>query len=250
MKKQKNHESYEMREFLHSWYLLLITFLALLFLLLNRRFILDLPLCLVVFALYFKSGLKFSRFRKIFVYAFLFGFGIFILNILYPAKQLRVGDVYQVLQMTIYKASWDKALATMLRLFLVSLLSMCSASVIDYTKVILHLIVHKGLRPFWGYPMLLAMNSIALFKEEFNRIRINARLRDLPYKDQLTLFFPLLVFAIRHSQRGALSLVTRGLNQRKSFYYSYDLRNQDKKILYLFWLFYFGLVIMSLMTLR
>lgn len=237
-------------EFLHSWYLLLITFLALLFLLINRHLPYDLPLCVVVFFLYFRSGLKLSIFQKIFFYASIFSFGIFVLNILYPAKGLRVGEVYRILQIDIYQASLDKALQTMIRLFLVSLLSMSSGTVIDYTKVILHLIVHKGLRLFWAYPLLLALNSIALFKDEFERIKINARLRALPLRDRLSLFFPLLVFAIRHSQRGALSLVTRGLNQQKSFYYSYNLRAQDKKILFLFGLFYFGLVIMSLMKLR
>jgi energy-coupling factor transporter transmembrane protein EcfT len=122
----------------------------------------------------------------------------------------------------------------MLRLMLVSFLSMASGVVIDYTKVVLHLIVHKGLRLFWGYPFLLALNSIALFKSEFERIRINSRLRDLPWKDQLSLFFPLLVFAIRHSQRGALALVTRGLSDEKTFYFSYDLSPSDKFLFRLF----------------
>jgi energy-coupling factor transporter transmembrane protein EcfT len=112
------------------------------------------------------------------------------------------------------------------------------------------LIVHKGLKLFWGYPILLALNSIALFKEEYDRIKINARLRDLPFKDQFMLFFPLLVFAIRHSQRGALSLVTRGLNQQKTFYFSYGLSFDDKKRLFLFWLIYFALVIATFLPLR
>jgi energy-coupling factor transporter transmembrane protein EcfT len=161
-------------------------------------------------------------------------FGLFFLNVLYPAKELQTGEVYQISRFVIYQASVTKALSGMIRLFLASFLSMSSGAVIDYTKVVLHLIVHKGLKLFWGYPILLAMNSIALFKEEFERIRINAKLRELPWQDQLSLFFPLLVFAIRHSQRGALSLVTRGLNHQKSFYFSYDLSELDKLRLRLF----------------
>lgn len=244
---QNNHDRVE---FLHSWYVLIITFFSLLFLLINRFLILDLFLFAAVFSIYFKNGLKFSKFQKLFIYAFLFSFGIFVLNILYPSQELKTGEVYQVMKLNIYQTSLEKALHTMIRLFFVSLLSMSSGSIIDYTKVILHLIVHKGLKLFWGYPILLAMNSIALFKEEYDRIRINAKLRDLPFKDKLSLFFPLLVFAIRHSQRGALSLVTRGLNQKKTFYFSYDVSSQDKKILLLFWLFYFALVSMVMLKLR
>lgn len=226
--------THQKEEFLHSWYVLIITFFSLLFLLINRGFALDFILSAVVFFIYFKNGLEFSKFRKLFFYAFVFSFSIFVLNILHPAKDF----------------STNKAFKTMLRLFLVSLLSMTSGSIIDYTKVILHLIVHKGLRLFWGYPMLLAMNSISLFKKEYERIKINAKLRGLPFKDRLSIFFPLLVFAIRHSQRGALSLVTRGLNQEKSFYFSYDVSVKDKKRLFSFWLFYFGLVSMAYLQLR
>jgi hypothetical protein len=86
------------------------------------------------------------------------------------------------------------------------------------------------------------MNSIALFKDEFDRIKVNARLRDLPLKDRLSIFFPLLVFAIRHSQRGALSLVTRGLSDQKSFYFSYDISSLDKNIFKVFLLIYLILI--------
>lgn len=230
------------REFLHSWYIFVITFLSLFFLLLNKKFSLDLFLFSVVLFIFFKNGLRFSSFKKLFIFAFLFSAGIFILNILYPAKELQAGEIYNFFHMRFYQASMHRAQQTMFRLFLVSLLSMSSSVVIDYTKVILHLIVHKGLKLFWGYPILLALNSIVLFKEEFNRIRINAKLRELPLRERLTIFFPLLVFAIRHSQRGALSLVTRGLNEKKSFYFSYDLSDSDKKRLRLFVILYFVLV--------
>lgn len=221
------------REYLHSWYLLLVTFFTLLFLLMNRNLFLDLPLVMVIFYFYFKNGLKIIKFKRLFFYAFIFSFGLFLLSILYPSKQLKSEDIHQLLK-------------SMTRLFLVSLVSMSSGSVINYTKVVLHLIVHKGLKLFWGYPILLAMNSIALFKIEFERIRMNAKLRGLPWRDQLFLFFPLLVFAIRHSQRGALSLVTRGLNHKKSFYFSYDLSELDKLRLRLFLLVYFLLVVIAM----
>lgn len=237
-------------EFLHSWYVLVITFFSLLFLLINNHFFLDLLLASFVFFIYFMNGLTAAAFRKYVFYATLFGFSLFVINILYPADALKSGHVFHLMKINIYEKSLDKALHTMLKLFFVTVVSMSSSAVIDYTKVILHLIVHKGLKLFWGYPVLLALNSIALFKTEFERIKINAHLRDLPLKDKIFIFFPLLVFAIRHSQRGALSLVTRGLNHQKSFYFSYGLSSQDRTKLFLFWMLYFGLVIMALLPLR
>ncbi len=237
-------------EYLHSWYVLVMTFFSLLFLLISRHLIVNSLLMAMMFTFYFKNGLGFTKFRKLFLYSFLFSFGIFFLNILYPAQELKTGLIYTVMHMHFYEASLQSAFPLMIRLFFVSLLSMSSAAVINYTKVILYLIVHKGLKLFWGYPILLALNSIALFKEEYDRIKINARLRDLPFKDQFMLFFPLLVFAIRHSQRGALSLVTRGLNQQKTFYFTYGLSFDDKKRLFLFRLIYFALVIATFLPLR
>lgn len=216
-------------EYIHSWFVLVMTFFSLIFLLINHRLILNTSLLLFCFFFYFKNGLKLKVFIKILSYAFLFSFGIFLLNFLHPAKVVQIG----------------RPLQTMMKVFLVSLLSMSSGVVIDYTKVVSYLMVHKGLKLFLGYPLLLAMNSIALFKDEYERIRLNVKLRELPFFDRLNIFFPLLVFAIRHSQRGALTLVSRGLNDKKTFYFSYDVSMQDRKNLIFFWIFYLALVGMA-----
>jgi energy-coupling factor transporter transmembrane protein EcfT len=214
------------REFLHSWYVFLISLASLLFLLLNKVLLLDLFLLTGTIAIFLKNGLRYKQLLKIGWYAFIFSLCIFLLNRLHPGPD----------------ATLAKALFMAERLFFVSFFSMSAGAAIDYTRVLMHLMVQKRLKLFLGYPILLAINSIALFKDEFERIKINARLRELPIKDKLSLFFPLLVFAIRHSQRGALSLVTRGLNQKKSFYFTYDVSAGDKQLLFLFWIFYFGLV--------
>jgi hypothetical protein len=57
------------REYLHSWYLLQITFFTLAFLLINRNLILDLPLVVVTLYFYFKNGLSISKFKRLFIYA-------------------------------------------------------------------------------------------------------------------------------------------------------------------------------------
>lgn len=215
------------QEFLHSWYLLIVTFFSLFFLFISHNYLLNVSLLIFCLFCYFQNGLELSVFLRLVRNAFIFSLSIFFLNLLYR----RGGGPLKASEIAAH-------------LFLISLLSMSASIAIDFTKVILYLMVHKGLRLFWGYPMLLAINSIAQFKEEFERIKINARFRDLPFKDQFFVFFPLLIFAIRHSQRGALSLVTRGLNHQKSFYFSYALSIHDKKLFVLFWIFYLSIIVL------
>ncbi len=233
---------------IHSWYLLSMTFWSSLFIIFCNDPLLTFAQLLLIFIFYFQNNLKISTFFYVFKLALLFSLGIFILNILYPHKELQKGAEFIFLQKTFYEASLKRAAFNMVKLLSISLLSITSVTVIDYSKVILYLIVQKGLKPFYGYPLLLAMNSIVLFKKEFERIKINGRLRGLRGRDKVFIFFPLLVFAIRHSQRGALSLVTRGLNNKKSFYFSYEISAFDKTQLKLFLFFYLLLTALLLIT--
>lgn len=234
------------REYLHSWYLLIITFFCLVFLLASKTLWLNFPLSLFILFLYLKNGLKASTLKKIMLLAFFFSAMFLLLNLLYPAEKYRTGEILYFHTMKIYQNALFNGLHTFAKLFLLTLVSMSSSYAIQYTKVILYLIIHKGLKVFWGYPILIALNSILLFKEEFERIRLSARFRDLGWWDRLFILFPLLVFAIRHSQRGSLSLVTRGLNPNKSFYFGYGVEPKDRWWLRLFFLGYLALVAIAI----
>ncbi|MBC7430345.1 MAG: hypothetical protein H7336_17155 [Bacteriovorax sp.] len=231
------------QEFIHSWYLLIMSFFGLIFLLASTVLPLNLLMALFLLYLYKKNGLQNSTLLKLGLFAFSFAVLFLFLNLLYPSKNLQVGEQLTIVTKTFYKAALLNGLNNFIRLFLLSLVSMSSTYAISYTKVILHLIIHKGLKVFMGYPLLIALNSILLFKEEFNRIRLSARFRGLGWWDRVFILFPLLVFAIRHSQRGSLSLVTRGLNPNKSFYFGYDLSASDRNWLRLFWS---GLIVITI----
>lgn len=215
-------------EFIHSWYLLIISFLTFIFLLASPVLPLNALLTCFVLYLYKKNGLSGKVLFKISLYACFFASMFLLLNLLYPGEKLRVGEQINILSFTVYKAALINGLKNFARLFFITIVSMSSTYTIIYTKVILYLIIHKGLKVFMGYPLLIALNSILLFKDEFDRIRLSARFRGLGWWDRLFVLFPLLVFAIRHSQRGSLSLVTRGLNPNKSFYFGYDLNPRDR----------------------
>jgi energy-coupling factor transporter transmembrane protein EcfT len=190
--------------------------------------------------------LSLSTLIKLGTFAFSFALIFLFLNLLYPGEKLQTGEIIVIGQVSFYKAALINGLKNFTRLFLLSLVSMSSTYALAYTKVILYLIIHKGLKVFMGYPLLIALNSILLFKEEFDRIRMSARFRGLGWSERLFTLFPLLVFAIRHSQRGSLSLVTRGLNPNKSFYFGYDLRAQDGKILRYFMVCFVSMVAIAI----
>ena len=78
-----------------------------------------------------------------------------------------------------------------------------------------------------GYPLLLAFNSVSLLRAEYQKIQINAKFRNISLVERWNTLFPLLVFAIRHADRGAMSLITRGLNENKSYYFEVKLMKRD-----------------------
>lgn len=232
--------SYKREEYIHSWYLLLMTFCSLVLVLINKNIYINLLIIVFCLFFYFKNNLKLTTFVKVLSYAFVFSLTFFALNIIHHDSLLLLSEREMV----------ERSLRVMNKVFLVSLLSMTSAVVIDYSKVLLYLMAQKKIKIFIGYPLLLAMNSIALFKDEHDRIKINAKQRELPFKDRLNIFFPLLVFAIRHSQRGALSLVSRGLNEEKNFYNNYEIRINDKINMIVFFAFYLVLVAVAIFLVR
>ncbi len=233
-------------EFFHSWYLFIVSGLTLLFLLISSNPALDLFLTSVTLFLFFKNKLSPQSLFKLILYSLSFSFMFFLLNLLYTNEANQTGTIYKFsflhFYFSFFEGAVDNALKIFSRLFMMTLISMGSTYVINYSKLILYLIVHKGLKVFWGYPILIALNSILLLKEEFDRISMSAKFRGLSFWERIFVFFPLLVFAIRHSQRGSLSLVTRGLSPHKSFYFTYALRERDKVIMLCYFFIYACLV--------
>lgn len=234
--------SNEKIEFWHSWYVLIASMFSLLFFLLNKNLLLNIPLLGMMLFFYFKNGLKFISFSKILLFSVSSGLIFLFLLLLYPNVHYRDRVIGQWFGIILYQGAFDRGFFIMGRIVFIATLSMCSGLVINYTKVFLHLMIHKGLKLVLGYPILLALNSIALFKNEMDRLRIIAKQREINFKDRMGFFFPLLVFAIRHSQRGSFALVTRGLNEEKSFYFGYELSIRDRFFLLCFFLLYFILI--------
>jgi hypothetical protein len=132
----------------------------------------------------------------------------------------------------------ENSLRLQLKVFIkistISSLSISSIYSLNFEKIIIQSMQRKWLRPNLGYPLLLAFNSIASIKSEFQKIKINAAFRNISYFKQFNILFSLLVFSIRHAERGAMSLLTRGISENKHFYFNTSMKRSDYVISALF----------------
>jgi energy-coupling factor transporter transmembrane protein EcfT len=234
----------------HPLYLFTMAAMGLVFILISRNILLSMSIYFLLLSIFFINGLSPKKYFRLVLLALLFSFGFFILAQLYPAETLKDVMIYQWGFLKFYKESLKHGLQQWGKLFLLTSLSMSSGLVIDYTKILMSL-MQRGRMPLkLGYPLILAMNSIALLREEMNRIKMISLHRRLPFLMRVFPFFPLLVFAIRHSQRGALALVTRGLSDSKTFYFNYETNRYDRFLLLFFLIVYFSLVGLNFFVLK
>ncbi len=115
------------------------------------------------------------------------------------------------------------SLYLMIRSWSLSVISFTYLTAIRYDRLIYSLIQNLGFPVSWGYALLVSFNAVGNLRGELERIRQAAMMRFM--KKPLFYFYiiPLLVSATRYSQQAAMSIQTRGLNQKKSFIISAKL---------------------------
>lgn len=226
------------KEMVHSLVTLILLICALLFILISKKYFQIVGIWVVTIFYFNYLKINMGKMAKYLIFAMMFSFTYFLLNLLFPRDYGASDEFIHFLTFKISSIQLMKAAFITFKIIALSHLSMSSNLVINYTNVIMYLISKGKITNDSGYPLLVAINSIGLIKEEFYKIQINARQRQFSIYKRINTLFPLMVFAIRHSQRGALSLVTRGLSETRSFYYQYDLDRMDKIILGLCFLAY------------
>lgn len=116
----------------------------------------------------------------------------------------------------------EKANQIALKVWAMTWVALLSSKMVNVRDVISCLLQRGWLSMQIAYAMMVGIGSIDLMRDETRRISLNAKLRGLTWRQRFLQWIPLLVFALRHAQRGAMSLRARGLNQNKSFYYNYQ----------------------------
>ena len=172
----------------------------------------------------FYAGLPLKRFFKTTLQVALFAGFYFAFFIIYaPAGNL------------------DKAFSISARLFVSSFLSISALSVIDHEECLLYFCQKKIIPAKFAYPLLLALNSVAVFQRQLKLIQYNAKLRRLKGWLLPHILFQFIVFSLRFSEAGALSVYLRHLNEDKEFYYKQTIQSKDWIVLSLFIFILFGL---------
>lgn len=235
------------KEFIHSSCLLAVAFMTILLVFIMQSFFVR-PLLLVpVFYFYFRNGLKFKIVLNLFFISLFFSFTFFVLGILYPTTRYLQGELITIFGGQFYLLALKQGLSNMFRLFLVSFISMASVYALSYEKVILWMLQSRMISTQVGYPILIALNAISLFKSEFQKMKMSLRLRGIKHFQFIYTLFPLLVFSVRQSQRGALSLITRGMNQNKTYYFDYSIKKNDMMLLVVMFIYIVGVCVLERM---
>lgn len=192
----------------HPLLLLILSFIPILTILIMGPCLTTLYLFVLHILLCFVCGIGLKRFFKLLALVVLFSFSLFILNFL-----------YSTLQLAIYNFA---------RAILLTFVSVSASFIVNFEWLLLFVMSKKWLAPTKGYPIFAAINAIEHLKEEKKRLDHLAKMRGLTgLRHQFRVILPLLVFAVRHSQRSATAMIARGLNDQKQFYYDYSIKPSD-----------------------
>lgn len=115
-----------------------------------------------------------------------------------------------------------KANQTALKIWSLTWVALLSAKMINVRDVITYALQRRWLSTQIAYAMLVGIGAITLLRAESRRIMLNAKLRGIKGLQKFSQWIPLLIFSLRHAQRGAMSLRARGLTKDKVFYYNYQ----------------------------
>ena len=126
----------------------------------------------------------------------------------------------------------NKANQILLRVTTMTWVALMSGKMLNLRDVVSFALQRGWLSMNIAYALQLGFGSIELMRAEIRRIMLSATLRGLNWRDKFLQWLPILIFALRHATRGAMSLRARGLrvdSVRKTFYYNYQSTRTQKR---------------------
>lgn len=157
--------------------------------------------------------------------AFALSISIWLLNVFFHSE----GITAQQAQL--------KANQTALKIWSLTWVALLSAKMINVRDVITYALQRRWLSTQIAYAMLVGIGSITHLRAESHRIMLNAKLRGIKGRQKFSQWIPLLIFSLRHAQRGSMSLRARGLASNKGFYYHYQATGRQTMRTTALWLF-------------
>lgn len=138
-----------------------------------------------------------------------------LLNILFHNKNISVHEVL------------INANKTALKIWALTWVSLLSSKMVNIRDVIIFLLQRRWMSNQIAYAIMVGLNAINLLSKEAKRINLNAKLRGIKGRQRFSQWIPLLIFSLRHAQRGAMSLRARKLSNSKTFYYNYQATSKQ-----------------------
>lgn len=130
----------------------------------------------------------------------------------------------------------QKANQILLRVTTMTWVALMSGTMVNLRDVVSTALQRNWLSMNVAYALQLGFGSIGLMRSEVRRIMLSAKLRGLSWRERFLQWLPILIFALRHATRGAMSLRARGLAEheaRKTFYYTYQSTPRQQAIAWL-----------------
>ena len=166
--------------------------------------------------------------------ALLLSWSIWLWNIIFVAE--RSDDTLQ------------KANQILLRVTTMTWVALLSGSMLNLRDVVSTALQRGWLSMNVAYALQLGFGAIGLMRAEIKRIMLSAKLRGLSWRERFLQWLPILIFALRHATRGAMSLRARGLAEyeaRKTFYYNYQSTPRQRGLAWLALLILLGITMAS-----
>ncbi len=143
-------------------------------------------------------------------WALLLSLSVWLINFFFHSKQISSDEII------------IRATHTTLKIGVITWVALLSSRMIHLRDIVMLTLQKKWLHLPIGYACLCGLGSLSLLQAESKRITLNAKLRGIKWHQRILVWIPLLIFSLRHAQRGAMSLRARGLYENKSFYYNYQ----------------------------
>lgn len=158
--------------------------------------------------------------------AFVLSISIWLLNVFFHAEELT------------QQQAMVNANQTALKIWSLTWVALLSSQMVNVRDVFTFALQRKWLSSQIAYASLVGIGAIGLMRTEARRIGLNAKLRGIKGLQRFSQWIPLLIFALRHAQRGAMSLRARGICTNKHFYYNYQATTRQRiKLIFLLWVF-------------
>jgi len=227
------------KENIHSVVLLLIALIFAVFVFLTKNYYCFLFVYLFCLLISLIQGIRIGKLLLIMFTSFVFSFFCAYFILFFPNEKYSQGEMINFFAKEYPKELVINQFRVFIQVGIVSNISFIYMRMIKFEKVMIYFMQKKFISAYLGYPVLLALNSVEMLKTEFDKIKINAKMRGFNFFKRINMLFPLLVYAIRHADRGAMSLITRGLNEDKAYFFESSLTLSDKILMLIFILLVF-----------